>query len=423
MKTRQRFLVFFAAQALAAAVAAALFAFQAIASENARAEAELEPRSGTAESAQPGIGPAGEAPESGASASLGEPKLPDANERLTAALREADALRAEMASARLFRSQAAIEAAARIGTFSVAWAAAAALAFALVSKAFTRRLDELSAGAFRAAGERSFRFPGISDREFGPVFEAFNTMLDRLAEQEIRLEEAARLEGWKEVSSFLFHQLRNPISSLELASRNVSLAADRAGAGLMTSEAALAACASSSASSRLECERVRALLDRFKGMAGLRMGTAAPVDLAELIESLRARVRPDRATLAFSGDSGPIPGDSRMIEEALLNLAANAAEACGKPPALVRFESTRERDSLVVEVEDDNGPIDPKILERIGRERFSTKAEGTGLGLLFVRRVAALHGGGFELYLTRDGGFGARLRFPLDPATAGKGRA
>jgi two-component system osmolarity sensor histidine kinase EnvZ len=74
---------------------------------------------------------------------------------------------------------------------------------------------------------------------------------------------------------------------------------------------------------------------------------------------------------------------------------------------------------MVLEISDANGPVDPRVFERSGKGRFSTKPEGTGLGLLFVRRVAALHGGSLELFAGADGGFRARLRLPRAPSAGG----
>ncbi len=388
---------FFAAQAIVAALASLVFAFGAIVTEGTRADRELGP------SGSPGQdSPAIRARDAG---------LPE-GERLAAALEDAGRLRADAAATRMFRSQAAIEAAIRIGTFSLAWAILAAFVFAIASRAFTRNLDALAEGALRAGSDRSFRFPPLRDREFAQVAGTFNDMLALISAQEIRLAEASRLEGWSEVASFLFHQLKTPLSSIELAAHNVSLAVGRTREGTLDEVSARELESSSALAAIAECRRIRSLLDRFKDLAGLALGPALPVQMEDLVYAIRCRIMPDSASIDFAGMCPPIAGDRRMLEEALLNLVVNALEACAVPPAHVSIRGKAEGTWVVIDISDENGPIDPLLIARAGKERFSTKREGTGLGLLFVRRVAALHGGSFEAFAAPDGGFVARLRLP-----------
>jgi signal transduction histidine kinase len=397
MRIRQRFMGFFAAQAIVAALASLVFAFGAIVTEGTRADREI------GQFRSPGRdSPAARARDTG---------LPD-GERLAAALEDADRLRADAAAARMFRAQSAIEAAIRIGTFSLAWALLAAFVFAIASRAFTRNLDALAEGALRAGSDRSFRFPPLRDREFAQVAVTFNDMLELMAAQETRLAEASRLEGWSEVASFLFHQLKTPLSSIELAAHNVSLAVDRAREGRLDEATARELESASALAATVECRRIRGLLDRFKDLAGLSLGPSLPVQVEELVHAIGGRVMQDRATIDYAGKCPPIAGDRRMLEEALLNLVVNAMEACASPPARVSIRGQREGAWVDIDISDGNGPVDPLLIARAGRERFSTKREGTGLGLLFVRRVAALHGGSFEAFAAPDGGFVARLHLP-----------
>jgi signal transduction histidine kinase len=397
MRLRSRFLLLFVAQSLVVAAVSVAVAFKAMGVEQSRAEAEL------------GVS----REELGAAR---DHSLPDA-ERLRSALAALERERAISAAARLYRSHAVVEAARTIGLFAAASTAAAALLFALASRPLTRRLDELASGAAAASTDRLFRFKRAADPEFGPAFASFNAMLDTIAEQESRLGEAARLDGWREVSSFLFHQLRSPLSALELASRNVSLAASGASDGSIEEGRALGICAGSARSAAAECVRVRALLDRFRDLSGLSLGPPEALDPEALVRACVGRLRPGRAELHVEGPAGAvapasIQGDRRMLEEALMNLVNNSVEACPSPPARILARIYRERDRVLIEISDSNGPVDPSLPARAGRDRFSTKAEGTGLGLLFVRRVAALHGGSFEAFLTAEGGFGARLALP-----------
>jgi signal transduction histidine kinase len=160
---------------------------------------------------------------------------------------------------------------------------------------------------------------------------------------------------------------------------------------------------------------MQALLDRFRSMAGLSLGALLPVEPRTLLAACAERLGPEAPRLEFSGEAESVLGDRGMLEEAFLNLIRNAKEAGAGRHDPIRVEvgaAIRDR-RLLLSFRDDNGPVDPAIFERLGRERFSTKREGTGLGLLFVGRVAALHGGSFAIGPTAEGGFEAVLGLPL----------
>lgn len=125
----------------------------------------------------------------------------------------------------------------------------------------------------------------------------------------------------------------------------------------------------------------------------------------------------ERWRIGFTSSPAPLPafvGDRIKLRQALRNLVANALEVQPRGGAVaVRLELEAGRVRFTVE---DAGPglereLEAKVLEPF----FTTRAEGTGLGLAFVRQVAELHGGQIEVQGRASSLGGARFvfSFPL----------
>lgn len=109
----------------------------------------------------------------------------------------------------------------------------------------------------------------------------------------------------------------------------------------------------------------------------------------------------------------PFVGDGFQLRIALRNLVANALQI--QPSGgEVRIRARAEDTSLVFEVDDAGPGIDPSLLRRLRDPFFTTRAEGTGLGLALVDTIARLHGGSLEIDPTPSPLGGARfvLRVP-----------
>lgn len=96
--------------------------------------------------------------------------------------------------------------------------------------------------------------------------------------------------------------------------------------------------------------------------------------------------------------------DADQIRQAVLNLLMNALQAVPKEGAQISFTARRERGALHLCV-DDNGPGVPEEQRRkIFDLYFTTRAEGTGIGLPLVQRVASQHGGRVDVSSSPLGG-------------------
>ena len=123
--------------------------------------------------------------------------------------------------------------------------------------------------------------------------------------------------------------------------------------------------------------------------------------------------------LRAEGPFGELAGDEGLLRQAFLNLTRNAAEACSTAPnggkVILRGE-TFQRDGLPFQrlTFFDNGPGIPRDVQpRLFRPFFTTKPNGTGLGLAVVQKIVVQHGGQIEAYNRPEGGAAFTVTLPL----------
>ena len=125
-----------------------------------------------------------------------------------------------------------------------------------------------------------------------------------------------------------------------------------------------------------------------------------------------------RVRLRQEGHFGCVAGDEGLLRQALLNLARNAAEACTAAPnggrVLLRGELQASDPGVSQRITVfDNGPgIAPGALRKLFRPFFTTKANGTGLGLAVVQKIIVQHGGQVQAHNRPEGGAAFIITLP-----------
>lgn len=143
----------------------------------------------------------------------------------------------------------------------------------------------------------------------------------------------------------------------------------------------------------------------------------AKVNLAELLDDVIAEFRdhsPARAIESDIDENAPvIDGDADLLRIALRNLIDNALRY-SPPSSPIQVGLQRARSGLTINVADRGPGVDeaelPRLIERFYRGSAVT-ADGSGLGLTLVHRIAELHRARLELDNRDGGGFEARLRW------------
>jgi len=165
-----------------------------------------------------------------------------------------------------------------------------------------------------------------------------------------------------------------------------------------------------------ECDRLRTILDDFLRYAGKLELVPVPLDLrrlaSEVVDFFAAQAENARVVLRSSFPPEPVACrvDERLMKQALLNLMINAVQAMEDGGELLVQAST-QRGEGILEVIDTGRGMDADELGRVFEVYYSTKKNGTGLGLPTTRRIVRAHGG--TLRVESEPGKGTRFVIAL----------
>jgi len=237
----------------------------------------------------------------------------------------------------------------------------------------------------------------------------------KLAEERLRLvqaREAIRLRD--EFMSIASHELKTPLTALQLQLSNVRGQASEAGGDL-----ARKVDRAMRVGDRL-VQLVEALLDVSRIASGKLKLNVESFDLVEAVREIVERLRDSAANagcnLSLQTD-GAIEGrwDRLRVEQVVTNLISNATKyAAGQP---VDVSVTRKGDAAVLEVRDRGAGIQEaelsRIFERFERATSTRNYGGLGLGLYVARQIAEAHGGTIAARNIPDGGAAFTVNLPI----------
>jgi PAS domain S-box-containing protein len=171
---------------------------------------------------------------------------------------------------------------------------------------------------------------------------------------------------------------------------------------------------------RHETDALGRIVTNFLNFARPAQLAVAPVDLEALVTRVAEDVRADAerrgGEVVVVGDFPEIEGDEVLLRQAFSNLARNALEACAgaEVPPRVSIEGLLDPDHRTVRIRvADNGPgIDPAIRDRVFRPFFTTRRDGTGLGLALVQKIVVTHNGRVAVSASPAGGAALDVTLP-----------
>jgi signal transduction histidine kinase len=172
-----------------------------------------------------------------------------------------------------------------------------------------------------------------------------------------------------------------------------------------------------------EINRASTVVDRFMEVVYPSDLARQPMDLNAMLRDITALLQADwqpkgvTLTLQTASDLPPVTGDQEMLRRAFMNLMLNACQAMPSG-GTVAVTTEAEASYLKVTIGDSGVGIPRENVERIFKMYYTTKSEGTGIGLALVRRVVDLHHGSIEIFSTVGQGTEVIVRLPIHSGPA-----
>jgi signal transduction histidine kinase len=262
-----------------------------------------------------------------------------------------------------------------------------------------------------ARGDLDARIAATSSDELRRLVEAFNSMAADLQRQRGELERTNRLEAWAEMARQVAHEIKNPLTPIQLNAEHLRrVHADRGEPlGPVVQECV--------ATILTQVKLLRQISSEFSSFASSPTAKRSDVDVTALLrevldpyrQGLEGRISLD---IDLPDALPPVSIDRTLVSRALVNIVENALHAMPGSGALTVRASQNGR-AVRIRVSDTGVGMDAEALARAFEPYFSTKAAGTGLGLPIAKRNVELSGGTISMSSERDKGTTVELTLPI----------
>jgi signal transduction histidine kinase len=273
-----------------------------------------------------------------------------------------------------------------------------------------RTMARVSEGDLRVAVDFARR-----NDEIGDLGRNFNRMVQRLGESQEEIERlhrtqmsrAEHLATLGELATGLVHEIRNPLAGIagviEIIGRDLPPTSP---ARQVVREV------------RQEIMQINRILSDLLETARpqppeiRRSDLNATVEHSVMFGRQQALSKSIKISFAPSPEPLEVEHDAGQIHQVLLNLLLNSIQAIGSS-GHIAVDIAQQRDSAQVKVADDGPGIPPQHLPNIFRPFYTTKGNGTGLGLSLARRIVEEHGGHIDVSSPLGGGTIFTVSLPL----------
>ena len=252
--------------------------------------------------------------------------------------------------------------------------------------------------------------------DIGQLGRQFNEMVEQLERNRLEIEELHRREMGRaehlatlgELAAGLAHEIRNPLAG-------IAGVVDVMGKELSAESPSRAVLADV----QNEILHIQNILNDLLSYARPRPPTFHPADLnitieqAVMLAQQQVRTRPVKVTFTANRALPHVVHDPALIQQVVLNLVLNGIQAIPNQGA-IDITLVRDADQALITVKDTGKGISPDSLPKIFRPFFTTRREGTGLGLSLAKGIVQSHGGHIDATSALGQGTQFHIHLPIE---------
>ena len=287
-------------------------------------------------------------------------------------------------------------------------ARAVATAFAGEAGEWEQQVERDASDGVQVLLLRGTRLPAPADTGYVVVFDDVTHLL-----------QAQRDAAWAEVARRLAHEIKNPLTPIQLSAERLQL---KLAPKLATPDADMLSRSTETIVNQVTA--LKQMVDAFSQYARTPEPVMRELDLNALVREVLRLYESSAATLSLdlAAELPLLRGDAAQLRQVIHNLLQNAQDALGETPSPrieIRTETTdlgRVRFSVT-----DNGMGFPEnLMKRAFEPYVTTKPRGTGLGLSIVKKIVEEHDGEIAIANVQPSGARVTLTFPAATRAANR---
>ena len=275
-----------------------------------------------------------------------------------------------------------------------------------VSAGISGPIRKLTEGMHKIGdGDLSYRVRVKAKDEVAYLVESFNRMAEELKKSRESLQRAERAAAWRDVARQVSHEIKNPLTPIEFSIYRLESSVPSEWLDNSDLRESLKII-------KEEISSIRRIANTFSQFARMPHTELKPADVGEIVresvELFRNKAPDMQISFEQAGDLPLVPIDAQQIKGVVHNLIKNAIEA-SKAGDEIKVKATTDSEPYKVQISvtDHGCGMDEETAKRIFDPYFTTKEDGSGIGLFLAQRIIADHGG--DISVESRPGEGARF--------------